>query len=280
MTEPRILDTQSITEVGLQPRAIGRVELQTKLHERTAIARLVQSGCLKLLFPQNNQHALEAVLLNTAGGITGGDNLNVDVEVAAYSTLTLTTQAAERAYRALDSQAGSMTTAIKVGSAARLNWLPQETILFDGCNLSRRLKIDLDEDAHALICEPLVFGRRAMNERLSDAVFKDRIELSYKGHPLLREATDLSGDVACHLQKPHIANGAGAVAFVAYFAPDAEGYLQRVRDLLPNSAGASLVRDRLLVARILAPDSFELRKSLLPVLTLLNQASLPRCWMI
>ena len=280
MTEPRILDTQNITEVGLQPRAIGRVELQTKLRERTAIARLVQSGCLKLLFPQNSQHALEAVLLNTAGGITGGDDLNVSAKVAANSALTLTTQAAERAYRALKSQAGILTTAIKVGAAARLSWLPQETILFDGCNLSRHLKIDLDEDAQALICEPLVFGRRAMNERLSDAVFKDRIELTYRGHPLLYDATDLSGDVAGHLQKPHIANGAGVVTFVAYFAPDAEGYLQRVRDLLPNSAGASLVRDRLLVARILAPDSFELRKSLLPVLTLLNQAPLPRCWMI
>lgn len=280
MRDRAILDAGNITAVGTQPRARGRVELHTKLRRKTAIARLVQAGCLKLLFPKNPQNDMDAVLLNTAGGITGGDRLNVDVDIAAQTKLTLTTQAAERAYRATGVDAGQVDTHIKVGAQARLNWLPQETILFEGCNLSRRLTIDLDAGAQALICEPLVFGRAAMDEALHDAQFRDRITLTYDGAPLLRDATDLSGDIAAHLDKPFIANGAGAMAMVAYVSEDAEGRLGKIRDMLPDSAGASLIRPNLLVLRVLAPDSFELRKTLVPILTLLNEAPLPRCWMI
>jgi len=234
---------------------------------------------LKLLFPHNPSEGLDAVLLNTAGGITGGDRFGIDVTVAAGTALTMTTQAAERAYRAQGAEVGQLVTRIQVKENARFNWLPQETILFEGSALARQLDIILETGARALVAEPLVIGRHAMGESLRRSSFHDRITISFGPEPLFIDVTELTGDITGHLSKPSIANGATAMALIVFVAPEAEGHLEPVRALLPETAGASLIGDKLLVARILAADSFELRKSLIPVLARLNGAALPRCWM-
>ena len=134
--------------------------------------------------------------------------------------------------------------------------------------------------AELLMVEPLVFGRAAMGETLSDATFRDRIDIRRDGIPLYMDAVTLLGDVDAHLARPFIANGAGAMASVVYVADNAGAHLAKVRQLLPQSAGASLLNDDALVLRLLAQDSFDLRQNLLPVLKLLNDGKLPRCWMI
>ena len=235
---------------------------------------------MKLLFPRCAPDAMQAVMINTAGGITGGDRFRVEARAEAGATLTLTTQAAERAYRAQPNETGRLATRLHVEDGARLNWLPQETILFQGSTLSRRLHVTLSGSARLLLCEPLIFGRAAMGEVLTDARFSARIEITRDGAPLYLDSLTLSGDVAAHMARPHIAAGARAMATLIHVNPDAESHLDAIRALLPATGGASLLFPDVLVLRLLAADGFDLRQSLVPILTRLSGAALPRPWMI
>ncbi|MEP3347956.1 MAG: urease accessory protein UreD [Litoreibacter sp.] len=265
----------------MQPRAVGQVSLSVKPGVRgTVLDGLRQSGSLRCLFPRPKSQALEAVLVNTAGGITGGDTFNISASVASGCELVMTTQASERAYRAQPTESGRMQTDLQVSDDAQLNWMPQETILFNGSSLDRSLNVDLAPDAKALILEPLAFGRLAMKEQLTDIRLHDRITIRRDGQPLFMDATRFAGDMAAHLDRPHIAGGARAMAIMIYTAPDAEGQLPQLRAMLPPQAGASVIGDDLLVLRILAQDSHELRLSLIPILNHLTHNQLPRCWMI
>jgi len=264
----------------MQPRARGTVSISVKpVGQRTALDDLYQSGSLKCLFPRTASRALEAVTLNTAGGITGGDSFLLTAEAKSGSALTLTTQAAERVYQAQPGKPGELHSRLHVKRGARINWLPQETILFNGCALNRSLTVDLEEGARLLLAEPLIFGRTAMGETLTDASFSDRIEIQRGGRPLYLDAVQLCGNIQAELDRPFITAGAVAMASCIYIAPDAETYLTPIRDMLPETAGASLIGEDVLVVRMLAKDSFLLRRSLIPILNLLSQNNLPRCWM-
>lgn len=263
------------------PRARGEVTITAKLRHRTSvIGDLRQAGSLKLLFPRPSDAALQGVLVNTAGGITGGDLFSLRASAAPGTTLTLSTQTAERAYRAQPGQTGQLRTRLKVAAGARLNWMPQETILFDGSALTRRLDITMAATARLLLCEPLIFGRAAMGETLTHAHFHDRIEITRDGAHLFKDALRLSGDIAAHMARPTIAAGAGALATLVYIAPDAVTHLDPVRAMIGPDAGASLLQPGTLVLRVLAPDGFALRAQLIPVLTRLSGGPLPRPWMI
>lgn len=263
------------------PRAVGTLRLSTKRSDdRSVLNTLHQQGSFKCLFPRPTGPELNAVVLNTAGGVTGGDTFRLLGQMAPRTELTLTTQACERAYKAHQGQTARIFNHLKVGAHARINWLPQETILFNGSDLDRKLLIELASDAAALIVEPLIFGRAAMGEKLTEATLRDRIEIRRNGHPLFLDAVRMSGDLNTHLAKANIADGAGALALVVYIAPDAEVRLDAVRHMLPDHAGASLIRNDVLAVRLLAAHGFALRQSLIPILRHLNADTLPRCWTI
>lgn len=260
---------------------MGRVDLSTKNAARggTALSDLYQSGALKMLFPRRDNAPLEGIIINTAGGVTGGDAFSVSACLARDTHLSLTTQAAERAYRAQPDQIATLRNRLVVARGARADWLPQETILYEACALDRRLSVELETGASLFMVEPLVFGRTAMGEVLSDAHFRDRIEIHRDGTPLYLDAITLKGDVTGHFAGAEIAQGARAMATIVLVSDTAGSVLEPVRSMLPASAGASLIGRDLLVVRILAPDSFALRQSLVPVLGLLSKDTLPRSWM-
>jgi urease accessory protein len=232
-----------------------------------------------VLFPRPPSPSdLMGVCINTAGGITGGDRFAIEAQAGAGSRLTLTTQAAERIYRARGDEVGRLSTRLSVARGARLDWLPQETILFDRSALRRSLCIDMADDATFLAVEPLVFGRITMGERLRRIAFTDNIRLIRAGELIFADAIRLTGDADAQLASRFAANGAGASAGVLYAAPDADLYLPRIRELLPETGGASLIRPGVLFARLVAPDSFLLRQSLIPVVEALRGAPLPKTW--
>ncbi|WP_235604680.1 urease accessory protein UreD [Sulfitobacter sp. EhC04] len=244
----------------------------------TRLANLRQSGAMKLVLPRVFRPDVEAVIVNTAGGVTGGDRLHLDAAAGPGACLTLSTQAAERIYRAQPGEVGCIETRLTVAAGARVNWLPQETILFDHAALNRRLTVDLANDASLLMVETLVFGRAAMGEVLHAAHLRDRIRINRDGAPVYLDGIALDGDVQAHLARPAIAGGAGAVATLVFVSTQAEAQLGPLRALLPDTAAASLLPGGVLVARLLATDSFELRRTLIPALMLLNTGHLPMNW--
>ena len=275
----KVPSSESWTAVEpLQPRAIGAGNVVVKAANGvTRIADLRQSGSLRLVFPQTRRTDVEAVIVNTAGGLTGGDRISIRAEAQAGASLTLTTQAAERAYRTQPGEVASLQTDILVGPSARVNWLPQELILYDGANLERSLHIDLADTARLLMVEPVIFGRTAMHETLKSFRFRDRIEISRAGAPLYTDALSLSGSLTDYGRGACLPE-AGALATLVFVAPEAEAHVQAVRALLPETGGASLLRSDLLAVRMLATDGFELRAHLLPILDRLSGDSLPKSW--
>lgn len=235
---------------------------------------------MKVLFPRTGGCGMTGVLLNTAGGITGGDQFDVEVAARQNCHLILTTQAAERAYRAQPGETGQMRTQLTLQDNARLDWLPQETLLYDMSALDRSLSIDMSGSARFLMCEPVVFGRTAMGEAVQSGTFRDRVHLIKDGRLYFADRTRLDGAVDATLAGAAIANGCRAMASVLLAAEDAERFLEPARQMMPDTCGVSLIRPGLLFARLLARDSFELRQTLQPLINMLSGDHLPRTWMI
>ncbi|WP_244488262.1 urease accessory protein UreD [Devosia sp. Root436] len=248
----------------------------------TRLATLYQDGCAKIRLPHTHSPALEAVLINTAGGLTGGDHMQWSAELAAGGHMVLTTQACERIYRSIGGPA-TVETRLSVGAGAHLDWLPQETILFAASQLDRRIDIDLAEGASLTAVEAILLGRDAMGEAALDARLRDNWRIRRKGRLIHAEATRLDGTLA---ERDGLSLLAGRRAFasilhIASSADQCTATLARLRALLPTGDGriAASANGERLVMRALAQTGLALRRLIVPVLTELTQAgSLPRLW--
>lgn len=271
-----------IPALPTQPRAIGAAKVRIGVRGDASVLRgLHQKGSLKLLFPRGHGRTDKTgVILNTAGGVTGGDRFDLGAHVEPGAQLVLTTQAAERAYRAQPGETGRISNHITIEADGRCDWLPQETILYDGAALTRRLTVEMAPDARALLVEPVIFGRAAMGERVRTLRFSDRIDVIRDGTTLFSDRTTLDGDAERFLQGHATGGGCGAMASVILATQDADRYLFSARDLLPETGGISLIRDGLLYARLLASDGFVLRQTLIPLLRHLGVSDLPRTWIL
>ncbi|WP_296423316.1 urease accessory protein UreD [Yoonia sp.] len=241
----------------------------------SVIADLRQQGSLKALFPRAQGDALDVVFLNTAGGLTGGDRMRIDLVARAGVSVHVSSQAAERAYRAHPGQVARVDVGLEVAAGARVHWLPQETILFEGAALDRRLSVQLVGDATALIVEPVIFGRAAMGEVVRDLQFMDHWRIWRDGTLVFADTVRIMGNADALLQRNAVAGGAGAMATVLLAGPTAAALAGLD---LPQDAGASLIADDLLLVRLLARDGFDLRRALIPVIEALSAAPLPRVW--
>lgn len=269
-----------ITPKPVFQRARGRISISAVCDQSnvTRLKNLRQEGSYRAIFPRPQIGKLEAVLINTAGGITGGDRFSVTALAHNNAQISITTQAAERIYRASASDTGQMTNQLSLAKGAQLFWLPQETILFEGCRLQRSLEVDVDPSATFLMLEPLVFGRQASGEDLKACSIQDRVSITSNGRPIYLDLIKMDGDLATTLKRGAIGGGARGMASLVFVDPDAKRLLSACRDLLPHTAGASLLSDSIMVVRLLAKDSFALRSSLLPILTLLTNDAVPKNW--
>jgi urease accessory protein len=260
-------------------RAEGRGHLAAKLFDgRTRIRELYQEGAAKIRLPDTFDASMEAVIINTAGGLTGGDRMDWSVDAGAGTRIDVTTQACEKIYKASAGTA-EVTTSIKVGAQARVDWLPQETILFDRAALSRRLDVDLDEDSEFLAVEAVLLGRKAMGETVETGLFRDRWRIRRSGRLIHAEELRLSDGVAALAARQAVLGGQVAFATLLYAGPLSEAYLGKVRPLVEGSMGGASAWDGKLVVRLAAADGFSLRKILIPVISALrNGAPVPKVW--
>ena len=263
-------------------RAVGDLRVTFKRRgEDTVLDDLRQAGCLKVRFPRPVTAGwADATTLNTGGGVASGDRLFSAFAVGPGAKATVSAQAAERFYRAPPGGLPSLVrTRIDVAAGAWLEWLPQETILFDNCALDRRLEINLAPDARFLSVEALVFGRAAMGERVEEAFVQDALRVRRGGQWLLHDAVRMNGPISAMLSRKAVADGARAVATLVYVAPDTEALLTPVREALGSETGVS-AWNGMMVARMLAPDSAALRQAVSAALNVLRAPRpLPRVWM-
>ena len=276
-------DGVSLSEPSLLQRAVGELRVVVKrFGPETVLDELRQVGCLKARFPRRIVSGwMDVVMLNTGGGVVGGDRLDVAIGVGDCGQATVAAQAAERFYRTLAADAPArVRTRLTVAAGAALEWLPQETILYDRCALDRRVEVDLAVDARFLGVETVVFGRAAMGERVLYGSLRDLIRVRRGGALLLHDAIRLDGEIDATMQRAAIGGGARVVATMVYAAPDAGEKLDAVRAALrPTEAGAS-VWNGMLVARILGADSARVRATVAAALAILRDSRpLPRVWL-
>ena len=265
----------------MHQRSSGELRISFKRRgEATALDTLRQDGCLKARFPRVERGAwTEAVTLNSSGGVAGGDRLATSVAAGPGARATIASQAAERFYRALPGSHAAVANVVRVEAGAALEWLPQETILFDGCALRRTLRVELADDAAFLCVEGLVFGRAAMGETVRQADIADLIQVSRAGRLLMHDQIRLRGPVAELLAGNALAVGSCAVATLIHVAPDAEGRLASLRDALARFDADASAWDGMLIARVVAPDGACLREAVVAGLTVLRAGRpLPRVW--
>ena len=244
-----------------------------------ALDRLYQRGAAKALLPRSHGASQEVVLVNTAGGITGGDRYAYGCDVDA-SHVTVTTQAAERAYRSNTDDIANMKVRLAARKGAALHWLPQETILFDGSRMARRIEVELDTTSEVLVLESLVFGRHAMGEALQSCHFTDHWRIRRNGGLVHAEALSLTDDIAPLLAATGGAGGAQMCATLAYVGPRLETIRTDIEAVLPSLASRAAIScwQGRMVMRLLASETMAGKADLALILSSIRGQQVPRVW--
>ena len=249
-------------------RASGALRLVVAHTDSGSAAEdIAESGPLRVRFPRVREERLEAILINTAGGIVGGDKLEFHIETREDASLAITSQAAEKIYRS-NGLTSRISVSLKAEAGSELFWLPQETILFDRARVEREIEADVSSDGSLSICEAVVFGRDAMGEKVERGLLRDRWKVRRDGKLIFADALTLDGDIKTTLNRRAAMNGKIAIATLICVSRDAAAKLDAVRDALTGEgieAGASTF-EGMLVARILAEDSISLRAAVLSAL--------------
>ncbi|RUS60838.1 urease accessory protein UreD [Pseudorhodobacter sp. E13] len=242
---------------------------------------LRQSGCAKAFMPHHRRDPSEVIFLNTAGGLTDQDRLHYELTLGDGVCVTATTQTAERAYASRGLAAEARVTA-RVGAGGRLDWLPQETILFENSNLHRDTRIDLEPGARCLLVESVVLGRHAMRERLTDARLLDQRLVTCAGRPIWADSVRLGPEGLARMASPALLGDARAFAVIALLGAGAEDALGPLRQVLdePGTRAAASGWDGKCVARVLAHDGWPLKRQIARILRVLRTAPLPRVWQL
>jgi len=275
------VDAPSRKEVFAANRAVGRLALAvTAASGASRRARVHEAGALRARFPNGNGGgSLDAVLVNTAGGMAGGDRFSIDIKLGASARLTVTTAAAEKVYRSLGPET-TMGVKLEVGTGGALAWLPQETILFDQARLRRTIDMKLARDAGLLLSEAVVFGRSAMGEAVLSGHCFDRWRLRVDGTLIFAEAMRLDGAIAQRLAESAVAGKSVAVASVIKVPGDGADIaaVRALKETFAGEVGAS-AWNGIAAVRLVAADGAALRHDLVSVLTTLNAGPLPRLWL-
>ena len=271
---------QAITKIEqmVLQRARGTIDLAMTDGK---LARFYQSGSAKVFMPKTYAQTTEVVLTNTAGGLTGGDEFEIKVGADGDMHLTISTQTAERVYRALDAQNAEIRVNMTVTGAASLHWLPQETILFDGAGFSRDLNVQMDEGANFLASEMMVFGRTAMQETLREGHVRDQWRIWRDGSLIHAEAFRIDGQIVQKLHRKASAAGNVCFATTIYVSCDAEAKAETVRKFFNSFVDvqtAVSAWNGKLVIRNLCNDTARLKKILAQFIENFRQIANPRVW--
>jgi len=277
---------------GLSAGSAGVAEIGfARADGATRLAHLHQAHPLRVLFPtpEPGEPAF-AVIATTSGGLVAGDRIAIDVRVGQGAAAHVTAAAAEKIYRSAG-ETVEVEQHLSIEAGGALEFLPPETILFEGARLKRRTTIDLGPGAGFLGGGITVFGRRARGERFTAGLLREVMEVRRAGRLVWGDAIHLDGDIGKTVAHPAGFAGAAAFATLVLAAPQGEAValLDGARAVQADTAapglaaGATLVAG-LLIARWLSHDALLLRRAYADLACHLREAAmglpprLPRLW--
>ncbi len=254
-----------MSAVTLPSEARGRAALRfVHIDGETRLAGLYQHDPLRVLFPQPAEgEAPCAAIVTTSGGLVGGDVVEIEVSTGPGARALVMPQAAEKVYRSAGADC-RIDVVLDVGAGGWLEWLPRETILFDGARLRRLTRIDVAPGARVLAGEMLVFGRHARGERLVTGLVRDAWEIRRDGRLVWADALHLDERLAEILAHPAGFDGAQAAATTVYTDDAPDQLPDAARELLPGDTAdlrcAATVVSGVLITRWIGRDAFRLRR--------------------
>lgn len=279
-------DLSAVTDRRATARALEPIRASGGLKARyvfadgaTRIDTLTEYGGYRLRFPTTHAAYIEASQINTGGGVAGGDSLEIVLDLGAGADAVQSSPTAERIYRSIGPPA-KIDVSLSLGPAARLDWLPQETILYSGARLRRRFEIDMAPDARLLMAEMVVLGRVAHGEVPGIGELRDDWRIRRGGTLVFAEAVRLEGPIAEVLARPAVAAGARSTGLVVALAPEIEDQVEAVRGALQDArsdCGAS-AWNGMLIARFLGTPQ-DVRRDIINVTEVLSGRAMPRVWM-
>jgi urease accessory protein len=255
---------------------------------QTTLADLRQTSPLRALFPIPAEgDPYTAAIVTTSGGLVGGDSLAINLHVGEQASGLFVAQAAEKIYRSAGAD-GLIDVTLSVGTEGWLEYLPQETILFDNSRLRRSTNIEVSPGGRLLAGEMLVFGRTARGERMNHGLVRDAWQIRRDGRLTWADALHLEGNIAKHLDDPAGFNGCHAMATLALVVDDPALFLPILRSCLdyPDVRFGTTIVNGILLARWLGSDTLSLRHSFGTAWGELRAAAeglpktLPRLWHI
>ena len=257
-------------------RAAGTLKATIKGSENR-IGKLYQEGSSRLFFPENFSKTKECVVINTAGGITGGDKFESSIEATEGSSIVVTTQASEKVYKSSHGSAEVETTFF-ASKNSKLLWLPQDTILFSESDLSRKIIIRIEDTSELLAFDQIVLGRSAMGENIQESNFHDMWTI-YNGDRLIY--FDQSGwkntvPLNCAGLK-----GIKSYASFYYVGSKTKFYeekLKRMKQVYKNVYLGTSLRNGCLLARMFGSDAKSIKDRVINLLREIWQLDTPNVW--
>ncbi len=275
-TRPRI----SLSNALAPLRVVGGLSASFKADNgKTSIRSLAEHGGYRLKFPDSFSPAVEAVTVNTGGGVAGGDRVRFDIGAGLGANATIATATAERIYRSTGT-ASEIDVNLTAGPASTLAWLPQASILFSGARLKRRFEVDLAPDARFIMAETTIFGRTASGEIMGNGLLQDVWRVRRDNQLVFAEATRLDGNLTELLARPAIADAARGIALLLCVAPSIADRRDAVRAALePYDASTGVSAwNGILVVRAIGSRLETLQSALRRAIEALQITSVPHVW--
>ena len=248
----------------------------------TVLDTLYQSGCLKLRIPApENRASPDAIVINTSGGLTGGDQISLAAHWQSGTSAALCSQAAEKIYRSSGGQA-VVSNRLDVGEGASAEWLPQETIIFNQARLNRKCEVSVARGGRFLGLESMVFGRAAMGEEVKSGRVRDCWRIFRAGRLVYADVFHIDGAISPRLDRSAIGDCARAFGTILMIAGEnLAALVERLREVFASARGRAAAThwNGVLAARFLARDSEILRHDMVLALSILRDGRpLPRPW--
>ncbi len=253
-------------------------------NQKTKLTRKIHDGPLvvqKPLYPEGGE-VCHVIVVHPPGGIAGGDELELKVDARENASALLTTPGAAKWYRSAGAWAKQ---SLAFGVRGRLEWLPQETIVFDGALAQASCELDLDADAGLIGWDIVCLGRTGSGERFQRGSYRSSIRLRRAGRLLWLERARIDGGGGL-LDSP--AGLGGSPVFGTLFAsfPSMETMiLEDLRSQEPVSGrGAVTMLPGVLLARYLGDSSEAARRYFAALWRMLRprlagrEAIEPRIW--
>ena len=259
----------------LLQRSNGKIDIELLDND---FSKFFQSGCCKILNPKNYNEFKELVLINTSGGITCNDNIEINADIN-NSQLSVCTQAAEKIYAGIGDPA-RVEININLNNST-MYWLPKELILFDNSKLRRNININLSGNSNLIFCETSIFGRKAMSEQIKNIIFSDQWKIFTNSSLKHFEAINIKGSTIDNFKNKYTFDNQSSLSTILIFGDiinQLESELSKVTKNIENHYCEMTKFNDKIVIRCLADDNYDLKKTLNFIMKNVINDKVPKSW--